>query len=93
MGGRPLAKRCRSNCRIVTVYLPQTELRILDRLCGADGVFPSRSEAVRQAVHLMVLSEQAHAVLLKQVGLDVPPPPEPEQFISVNNEIYQLVKN
>jgi Arc/MetJ-type ribon-helix-helix transcriptional regulator len=96
MGGNRHYGRKYKNLKIITVNVAKTDLAALELLCGPDGVFPSRSEAVRQAVHLMVMSEQAHAVLLAQCGIapepTPQPPPEPDSFITVGEEIYHLVK-
>jgi Arc/MetJ-type ribon-helix-helix transcriptional regulator len=89
-------KRKASNCKVITINLNKTDLAALELLCGPEGVFPSRSEAVRQAVHLMVMSEEAHAVLLQRCGIEAEPVrheiPIPQGFVMVGEHLYQLVK-
>jgi len=43
--------------RIITVNLPETYLKAIDRLTGKDGLYPSRSELIRVAVRDWILKE------------------------------------
>ena len=43
--------------KLVFVRLPEPMVEALDVLCGEDGMYPSRSEAIRQAVRAFIEKE------------------------------------
>lgn len=94
--------------RIITVYIPEAYLKIIDSLIGHTGVYPSRSELIRVAVREFLIKELAIAEEFVQfpnppsvaVSAQVPSddayiriPVNPAQTIDGNPyKIYRIVK-
>ena len=66
--------------RIITVNIPHTYLRAIDKLTGRQGLFPSRSELIRVAVREFLINELKIVEPIKQALQNqsiAPEPPKP----------------
>jgi len=60
--------------KIVTVNVPEAYIEAIKKLIGKGGLYPSRSELIRVAVHDFLLRELNH---LKQLKKDSEEPKDP----------------
>ncbi len=51
----------RNDLKIVTVNIPESYLESIERLIGENGLYPSRSELIRVAVHEFLIKELRRA--------------------------------
>jgi Arc/MetJ-type ribon-helix-helix transcriptional regulator len=80
------------NMKIITVNLAMQDLNIVDDLCNPlTGIYASRSELIRLAVHEFLIRELQHQtrVLECEVPQTLPPPVE---TVTVDNIVYKLIK-
>ena len=81
--------------RIITVNVPQSYLKAIDKLTGRSGLYPSRSELIRVAVKEFLVNELDTAKDFKQSlqrkNEKIIPPLDPANFVQVGDTIYKLV--